>query len=102
MIGPLPQLNPHPCCCPPPLMFSPPPFVEGIFIVEDIYFFGIVAECIAVVDIAYVDTKVALVQLAFAHHFSLSRCPLYFLTVDKILYNLFHRDQLIYKIYNID
>ena len=76
--------------------------MEVIVVVEDNYFFGIAAEGIAVVDIAQADTKAAVVQLAYANHFSFSRCPSYFLAVDEMLCNLFHHDRLIYKIYNTD
>ena len=55
-----------------------------------------------VVDIVQADTKAALIQLAYAHDFSLSRCPSYFLAVAEMFCNLFHRDLLSYKIHNID
>ena len=73
----------------------------------DTDFVSIAAEDIVVVDIVAVDieqddTEAALVHLASAHHFSLSRCPSYFLTVAEVLCSLLHHDLLIYKIYNTD
>jgi len=61
-----------------------------------------VVEDIAVVDIVQDDTEATLIQLAFVHHFSLSRYPSSFLAVAEVLYNRFHHDLLICKIYNID
>ena len=55
--------------------------MEGIVVV-DIDSVGIVIKDIVVVDIVQADTEATLVQLAYAHHFSLSRCPSYFLAVD--------------------
>ena len=77
-----------------------PPFAKGIVVVEDTDSAGIAIEDIVVVYTALDDTEAALVQLAFAHHFSLSRYPSFFLTVVEVLYNLSHHDLLIYKIYN--
>ena len=68
MTWPLPRPNPPPCCCPRPLKF-PPPFVEGIVVVEDTDSVGIAVEGIEVVDIVQADTKDALIQLAYAHRF---------------------------------
>ena len=75
--------------------------MEGIVVV-DIDSVGIVSDGIVVVDIAQGDTKAVLIQLAFVHHFSLSRCPSSFLAVDEMLYSIFHHGLLIYKIYNTD
>ena len=76
--------------------------MEGIVVVEDTDSVGITAEGIMVVDIEKDDTKVVLIQLASAHHFSLSRYPSSFLAAIEVLYSLFHHDLLIYKIYNTD
>ena len=59
-------------------------------------------EDIVVVDTAQGDTEDAPIQLAFIHHFSLSRYPLFSLAIAKVLCSIFHHDLLIYKIYNID
>ena len=58
-------------------------------LVEDIFF-----------ETVQADIKDALVQLAPAHHFSLSRYPSSFLVVVEMLSSPFHHDILIYKIYN--
>ena len=76
--------------------------MEGIVVVEDIDSTGIVDEVIAVFDIEQDDTEAALIHLASAHHFSLSRCPSSFLAVTEMLCNIFHHALLIYKIYNTD
>ena len=92
----LPRPNPPPpCCCPQPQKI-PPLFAEGIAIVLDIDYDGIVVEDIAVVDIEVVgieqdDTEAALIPLASSHHFSSSRFPLYFLAAAEVLCNIFHR-----------
>ena len=74
MNWPLPRPNPPPCCCPRPLKF-PPPFAKGIVVVEDTDFVCTTVEDIVVVYTAQANTMVAIVKLAFSHHFSLSRYP---------------------------
>ena len=81
--------------CPLALKNFHPHFVEGIFVVVDTNLANIM-----VVDIEKADTKVVLIQLAFAHHFSLSRYPLFFPAVVELLCSIFHHGLLIYKIYN--
>ena len=78
------------------------PFATGIVVVEDIDSAGIAVEDIVVVYIAQADTKPVLIQIAFAHHFSLSNYPLFSLAVAEMLYSPFYHDLLIYKIYNKD
>ena len=56
MTWPRPRPNPPPPCCHRTRKFPPPPtFVEGIVVVVDTDFVGIVAEGTLVVDIAMVD-----------------------------------------------
>ena len=52
------------------------------------------------VDIEQDDIEATLIQLAYAHHFSSSRYPSSFLAAVEVLFNIFHHDLLIYKIYN--
>ena len=82
-----------------------PPFAEGIVVVVDTDFVDNVAEDTVVVEIVMMDieqddTEVALIQLAYAHHFWSSRYPSSFPAVMEVLYIIFHHDLLIYKIYN--
>ena len=84
---------------------STPPFAEGIVAVVDTNFVDIVAKDIVVVDITVLDieldhTKVALIQLAYARHFSSSGYPPSFLVAAEVLYNPSHRVLMTCKIYS--
>ena len=68
--------------------------MEGI-VVEDTDFASIAVKDIIVVDIVQTDTDATLIQLAFAHHFSLSRYPSFFIIVVEVLYSISHHDLLI-------
>ena len=106
MICPLPQPNPPPpYCCPLPRKFPHPPLAKGRVVAADTDSVDIVVEDIMVIEIVLVDieqddSKVALVELACAHHSSSSRYPSFSLATAKIIYNISNRLLHIYKIYN--
>ena len=76
--------------------------MEGIVVVECIDFICIAVEDILIVDIAKANTEAALIHLAYAHHFSLSRYPLFSLVAAEVLCNISHHGLLIDESYSIN